>query len=44
MSYSKFKASDPKDGPLIYMLKLIDKAKERSPDEWDGTFDMDEKP
>lgn len=26
------------------MLKLMDKSKERAPDEWEGYFDMDEKP
>ena len=28
----------------MYMLKLMDKTKERAPDEWEGAFDMDEKP
>ena len=26
------------------MLRLMDKTKERAPDEWEGAFGMDEKP
>lgn len=42
--YSRFKPGDQRDGPLLYMLKLMDKTKERAPDDWEGAFDMDEKP
>ena len=44
---SRFQAAAdklPQDGPTQYMIRIIEKAKVTSPDDWTNAYDLDRKP